>query len=750
MTRSLALESLKRHLVSCRMLDRDSTAVIEDLKHPLRMATQYAVDFSEIYSYVFPEKTADEMRVFDDEDLAAERLVQFDALNYMFVEGEFHPVLLPPYAIEMQALVSRIRFGMLGDVLQNAHKALRQMEEALALPEVERLLTVTDSEISDEEVHQAWEVFERNAGALLLLTQDIVPEPLRRITQLVQSRRIVDVSVRSMRHLQIDSAVRDRWFDKLIALRGREKAGASYIDASAMATIHWLNREVGNHENYRIVLVTRSSAMHDVFGVEYREGLWDEAGGYVVRHPRTFASLYRRSSDEEQLAGELMQRQLSLRLFIDAAEARLRSNEPLADEEAQTFLQQMSNIRQAWQQSEMLSSATLIDSAQIKIPEATNKRERLTITLKMLRSRQEFDDLLSRRLSELLVDIERQHESLGFALRAEDIDARDNSQKEILTAYDGKVVLRSNRHWLPYTLQFISTELNLWAESLRARPELNWHEIVDFLQRGFRSGADYERLLAMAYLLASIDKWSVAEQFCDRAIRQPESLVIPRHEGHYFLALCKRMHQESPARYAEALSHLDVAENTKRNWKKDPNYNDPRYIAERGTQIYYWNADIERHHGHAPWTRHGVPRITEARNLWEKALKLVRDDLPLEVQLHNNLCFFYCDVDPVFNEQQTRIHLNALVETAKRAQPDMSKWNALVVDTIAMARLRLHEVRNDDARLGEASKHLKSVLATHELLPKQRNVLEEHLARIEKALAASRGKTVPPPPTLHP
>jgi len=747
MSRDIALETLRRHVSACRLLDRDITSVLAHLQHPRRHRTSYAVDFSEIYSLLFPEKTADEMRVFDDDDPNVERLVQFDALQAIFFDKVAPPILLAPYALEFRSLISRIRAGLLDDTVVQAQKAVRQIESAMALPEVQELTTLIQQDLNspaddqemEAQIHRAWEVFQTHASAILLLTQDNSLEPLRRVMHLIESGRFVDAPRLSNAEIKPDEWVRDRWFGKLLSVRGREKAGASYVDATAMAMLHAMNRELGESEGSRIVITSRSSAMHSVFEAEYRDGLWNDAGGYVLRHPRTFAALYRRFANEEELRVDLTLRQLAHQDFLRAAEPRVRHDEPLAPDEADFFLARISAIRAAWHQTETLASTGLIETAQLTRTKVQTKREQLVLALKILMNREAFEELVSRRVSELLVGIERQHDRLNFALQTGTGDTTDDATLKVQPhTYDDKVVLRSTRYWLPYTLQFTSEELKSWADSLSSSCEVTWDKAGLVLDKGLRNDADYERLLAMAYLLANLDKWSAAEQFCERAILQPQ-IHLPRNEGHYFIAVCMRMHQESPERYHEALVHLDIAQNTKRAWRKEPGYEDPRYLTERGTQIYHWNIDASRH-SQEHWKNRRPPRMVEARKSWEKALSLVRNDRGLTAQLHNNLCFYYSEIGP-FEEQKVRYHLNQLVFTQTEMQPDSSKWNPLVLDTVAMARLRLHAIRPDIERLRQVAAHLRNAMIHTDLLPKQRQTLEDNLEKIEKALDQGHGRT---------
>lgn len=739
MKKDIALETLRRHVSACRLLDRDITSVLAHLQHPRRHRTSYAVDFSEIYSLLFPEKTADEMRVFDDDDPNVERLVQYDALQRIFFDDAARPVLLPPYALEFRSLISRIRAGLLDDTVVQAQKAVRQIESAVALPEIQALTTLIQQDLStpadDEEteaqVHRAWEVFQTHASAILLLTQDNSLEPLRRIMNLIESGRFVNPPRGPHGEIKPDESVRDRWFGKLLSLRGRDKGGASYVDATAMATLYSMNRELGESDGSRMVITSRSTAMHSVFEAEYRDGLWNDAGGYVLRHPRTFAALYRRFTNEEELRMDLTLRQLSHQDFLRAAEPRIRRDEPLAPDEADFFLERISAIRADWHQTETLASTGLIETARLTPLKVQTKREQLVLAMKILMNRQAFEELVSRRVSELLVGIERQHDRLNFALQANAGEANEEAALNVQPhTYDDKVVLRSTRYWLPYTLQFTSEELKSWAEALSSSSEVTWDKVGLVLDQGLRNDADYERLLAMSYLLANLDKWAAAEQFCERAILQPQ-IQLPRNEGHYFIAICMRMHQESPERYHRALEHLDIAQNTKRAWRREPGYEDPRYLTEKGTQIYHWNVDASRHN-QEHWKTRRPPRMIEARNLWEKALTLVRNDRALTAQLHNNLCFYYSEVGP-FDEQKMRYHLNHLVATQKEIQPDMSKWNPLVLDTVAMARLRLHTIHPDLERLREIADHVRNAMIQTDLAPKQRQTLEENLEKIEKA-----------------
>lgn len=731
------------HLAACTRLRRDARSVVDELHAQLlpggeKLSSEFAVDFSEIYSLIFPHKTATEMRVFDTTHEASSRVVQLDALRYLFTDGPYEPVLLRPYAIEFRSVIGRLRAGLLNDIIERAMASWRQMEQILKVPDIDRIVAAgTHGTLTDVEVTALWAVFEEHAAELLVLTED-APQPLVRITEIINSGRLRDLP--SSTDFPGDDDVRQRWFDKLHDARGHDKDGASYVDAVAMATVHQVNREWVK-AGRRLVLITRSDAMQHVFENEFDEGLWNDAGGYVIRHPRTFTSLYRSSDDPRKLIEELTQRQLSIELFVKSVEEKgIAPTKPLGPADNEWVSQEIAAIRDAWERTEVLSSSDLLDHAAATTTDAKSMRGRLTAVLTMLANRQVFHDLVSRRLTELLTGIEQQHEFFGFRLHADPL--RDEQFIQPFTK-GNKTLLTSSRYWVPITLQFSSEELTQWAHSLQTADEVEWHEVIEFFRAGFSGPLDYERLLAMAYLLANLGKWALAEDFCARSVQHPEAIKARPHEAFYFLAICKRKNDFTPQRFIESLDHLESAQNFKRLAMKSSTYEDPRYLAERGAQIYFANKRAAADPG---WRRTHVPRVSDARDLWLRAIDLPIKDFRLTAQLHNNLAYYYAVAEEPTNEKKTRMHLNKLVEAHSKVEPDMSRWNPLILETIAAVRLKLRNGKRDDGELVKLKDSISAAIARLEMMPEDRKAVMQTLEQIKVAIGEPELHAPPPRP----
>src|SRR6266404_4812407 len=106
-----SVDKLKCFVDDCESLARDIRAVTSDLGHEASgWKTYLAVDFSEIFAYIFPEKGAEGLRLFTHDHSAATvgRLLQAQSSHYLFAERHDPGlVLIEPYAIELLSCVDR-------------------------------------------------------------------------------------------------------------------------------------------------------------------------------------------------------------------------------------------------------------------------------------------------------------------------------------------------------------------------------------------------------------------------------------------------------------------------------------------------------------------------------------------------------------------------------------------------------------------------------------------------------------------
>jgi hypothetical protein len=740
--------SVHQYVAACEILQReaklaidDHTAIVEN-----KPAIRYVVDFSEVYAFAFPRETAVRMRLFNDEDEQTSELLQRDALENLFFRTPEATVLLPPYAIELQSLIAKLRVGHFDRLIREMDQAARDIERVVQVKEVQDLLAELQGgqELSAEKLQHALAVFERHATHLLLLHQHRGDVPLKKITRLVQSERIIPLAEKLVK-VEPDEETRDRWYQKLTERRGHEHTGSSYIDAVAMGMLAALNRRL-EPENVRLIFVTRSDHMHAVFQEEYDAGLWSH---HILRHPRSFTSLFRRHQSGTDVIEQLKNRQASLDLFVSGTKPRVDANEPLGADP--TFMQQLKSIREEWLLSGVLAASPGTNDAADGDSETRvhATRRKVMDIVRLLTQREAFSELLDQRLNDLMEALERRHEFLGFYVQSSTAEEKDVLENDIRARLDeaNHAILACKRYWVPHTIQFTSPKLTEWARALEHDSEITWIEIMNFLRENFSGEAEYERLLAMAYLLASLKKWELAERFCRRALLLPIgksadlSSQMHRHEAWFLLAICHRMHQRSPVRHKLAFEYLDKA-TILRQWRSDVpksragKIQDPRYLTERAAHIFRWNL-THRTPPSDEWKQPPPFPITKALELWSEALALSKDNSRLQAQIHNNICFYYCEAVKKPNEKKIREHLEAMLHAQSQIEPDPGRWPPQLVDTIAMARLRLYKTHRDATELIAAENNLRERLKGDDLLEDDRERYERHLETIRRELAAA-------------
>jgi tetratricopeptide (TPR) repeat protein len=742
---------VREYLGACEMLLHETDLAIADLeamsKQP-RVELRHIVDFSEVFAYAFPNKTLKPMMIFGDENPRNVELLQRDALDNLFFRAASGAIILPPHAAEMQRQIAKLRMGFFKDLVNALLAAQLDIERTVTIPEVRDLIARIQSgaELSEEQLGEALKTLERYATNVVLLHRLGTDPPFERMMRLARERRIVTLDGRLL-DVKPHRPTWDRWFDRLLHDRllatpaGDEERRAEIIvtsdsDAMAIGLLHALNHQAAS--SVRFLFITRSTHMHHIFDEELKAGLWKED---IFRHPRSFNSLFlrhhMRPSEGTQLtpeqvqqhADELQNRKASFDLFVSGTRPRLNAGEALENDP--TFVFQIKKIREEWELSGVLASAGG------DAPSVDDRRRKVVDVVELLTSRDTFRNLLNRRLDQLLEGVEGRQAFLGFYAQTESDRTELETAIRAELGEDDQAILTTRRYWVPHVLEFMSPELKDWAKSIEQQNDIRWTAITEFLRQTFSAEAEYERLLAMAYLLASLRKWDFAERFCRKAIMLSggPTLLIQHNEAHFFLAVCLRMQKEN--RFTEALHHLDTATSLRRlrlgvvrNSLDLKANDDPRYLIERANYIYKWNEAA----GKTGVTKPPFPR-EKALQLWEEALRLAGDDTRLRAQIHNNICFYHCQARKP-NVKKIRHHLAQLIAAG---DPKRERWPPLIIDTLAMALLRIfeHTASAEDRRELQVAQKLLSKVQKSELLEVHQEAVSQHVTAIEKALSQS-------------
>ncbi len=690
--------NLQIYYSHCLKLRRDLEAAIEDLKHQdiEGPRTRFAADFSEIHAFAVPKRKTDAERfaLFLDKDTELGLSLQRISLRKFFFGLERSIILMAPYAVELDAFVTALRWDVLENLVMEAPQVIDATNSIAETSELERILILAEKAelqgraLTADERRTFLEFFEVHAPILLRFIEQKDMNPLRRLSELFRRERLVDLqSIVQVNEEDFDN-VANRWFKRLTRNRQRAQSRIDALAISALARGNQILKDKGE----RILLVTRSRTMHAIMEQEVQEGLWEQTGGNLLRHPRVFGLL---SSVEGLPIGEAIEN-LEARFRAVSSFVDLTTNGEFKridlDKTGSFFSELLTRIQDEWRATESLAaSAGGAYLSEAGVP-TSNEVGKIGSILRVIRDRSELRKMLSSRLEELSGELEKEHELLGFYVQSmKPSDRRFIRQNLEVERYKKKGVLKTSLQSMPYSLQFFSDSAQGLLGLLGKNRSRSWQSILDFFHLGFDGDANYEKLLAMALMLGALNRWRLAESYCRRARSlQLNDEWIPSFESAFFLALCKRKWDPSVARYLEALELLDSAAEDKRIWIGKSDYRDPRFLKEKAVHILLLN-DLQRQTEDSS-VETVSPSDQDALGLLDEAEARVENDLELHLQIVNNRLFYKISVSPEDLHENLKEEYESLLKIIRSYENDQAEWPPFVKDTIAWAKFRIFGV----------------------------------------------------------
>jgi hypothetical protein len=515
---------------------------------------------------------------------------------------------------------------------------------------------------------------------------------------------------------------------------------ASRLDALAVSELAMANTRL-SVTGSRLLLVTRSSHMHQIFEEEREGGLWAHEPDGLLRHPRVLALLS--GAGEARRGIDRMLEELNRRLVgIDLVLHTSATREMTRSRPGKLGAELLANIKEDWQAIEGLS-ASLGEATGLGVANAD--RARATWFLGLLRGQHGLQELLRARVRQLDEELERDHAVLGLYVESASAEARHLLREHIVTERgQNRIVLRATLQAMPHALEFHSER----ARSLLATAGSwrEWRDLMSIFTEGFTASAQYEPLLAMAYLLGTLSRWQLAEQYAERALELAgrEGGESP-HEGLFFLALCKRKFNSSEQRHLEALEYLDRAEGCKRACVGDETFEDVRYVKEKGTHIlalHLLRHARERRDGFVREAGPGCPSEGDGLAMLERAKELAGEDVSLRMQVLNNILYYRVETAQFGDRQRTQDDLAELERLLRSIDPDESSWPAAVLDTIAWTEWRLSAGEDATVRR-RVVRRIRSALHSDELEQRERGRIEAHLRTVEEQVEGGRRRRTP-------
>lgn len=734
----------------CVILKQSLQQLINDLEYEDKnWSLRYAIDFSELYNYLLPQKATKKTSLFwDDGAVDLITALQELMLKHLFSLANDNPlILLPTYAVELDAFLERQVLKELEDVIKLTLSIFNDVGKLRLHPTVQKFLNANEP-ISDAKKTEFISFVQESFPRILLLIDPLkTPASIReRYNKLIKNNTfttLYDMGVEV--NVDINDSIANSWYKILLEKRKlrepAQAAGTSYIDSQSVAIIHRANKLLAN-EKIRLVLVTRSKHMHDV--QEENKDLKSDTGD-ILRHTRIFNLLYRKA----ELGRDKFHKELSD--MLTSVDTLLTSvgnlNQNTDRDELLKINKLISDIKSKWRATYSLDSI-LNERERINIlpdsPKSTrisNDKEQIIAFLR----REDLPALATERLMELTNNLQNQQFSfgMGWAWKNTDTDSKKSIMKDIKVAQRRESqLLRATLQAMPYTLKFYSSDVSLPLASLRNAAKYKLSEIYEIFLKELKQDSNqkevsvrYEWWLEIAFMFGTLNKWELAELVCKQALSVgKDSNFMAIHEAYFLLSICCRKNNPEHLfrRHLEGIELVDYALSIKQP-NEPENYIDPRYLKEKGTHILLMHKEF-----HQQAINSKFPLAEQGLDLLFQALELCQEnDSTLIIQIYNNIIFYYIDSDSISNIEELKEYREKLLDLQQEIEPDEMNWPPFVLDTIAWSKWRLYKNISPEKCETKILKRLQKALESKELNAHERSDILNHLHIVENSITSN-------------
>ena len=780
---------LGRYVEQCQILVGELETLIGDLEaHERRSGSVvYAVDFAEIFAFIFPRTASDFLMHFDDETRDQARVAQSYVLDKLFAtpeddkDGLFaqHLLILDPHLRELDRFLGQINISEITSLADWAESAGEQLGAIVHDPKLKELVRAIetptthpaneqhsnaehdgdaegDGDVLTPSEQEAFAYFEGKAPELVLLLDGTTLSAHRRIEQVIGSRRLATVRDVGLSSLDVDVEVARSWEAQLRQKRGDRYVGPSVRDGIAMALVDAVNRAWEAEERI-VVLVTRSPYMHDILKAGATPPTSSDSQprsirGGVLRHPRFLRALLRTEGyPPVERLDRLRSFLTDVRLFIDSVQEiagdlehaeqpleRDNSNEP-------AYLEVYRRIREGISMSTGLSTwkatSRLLSGSDIRAAKET--REILTRLIALSSGRTRLETHIDARIRTLGDDIDRCLRFIGPLLS--NVES-GNRYFEAFEATSTSVNFRSDRQDVPYRVEFTSPAFRERFDRLRRERDVEPSEILGLIRDIAGPQPDYELVLFCACVLAAWHRWELALRYCNRALEIHREGEDPsNHEALFLKTICLRRQPDGLRTADEFRSAIELIDEATRRQQLDRGPDapdDPRFLKEKATLIFLWN-EQRRDNRQGQDDGDDLPVENDAVDLSLRALQLVDDDdFVLEAQIYNNLCFHFVNQEGRRARRQARHFLSQLRDAQNNISPRESDWSPNVVDTVVWAEFRLFD-KTESISLDEYGRWLSRLYAARDRLARRDSARRKMVEHIE-AITHARNRAMPP------
>jgi hypothetical protein len=738
-----SITHLDEYKDACEKLRDEIELAIQDYKfREMGGNIWYAVDFSEIYSYILPAESFQDFIIFPDvsndrEEIANATALQQLVLRHIFYDlsPEHKLILLPSYLLEFRTFIRSLQQREFLNLVEESARIFNDLEKIIEKgfgKEVEAIfqkIEVEESYVASNEEEDTIAKFVQEYGYIysFLTGGQNGSHPFSRVKELrpeaVFSRLGDLVSLPQ----PISSEVYDRWVEELLALRdSSDRISSTELDAAAMNLIYEANQ--GLHANTRLLLITRSWFMHKLYQREYKEGLWKNAGNYpLLRHPRVISIMLvvasKSSTDDLQ---DLLHLKETIGLFLDGYVARninRRNND-------QELLHLIDEVKRDWKRIQMATLAPEVISPDVDLDTKLKNSKHAREILKLARDNQSIRNRIINILDELFYQLDVNQDVLGLALQLPE-NLRDGQDSDTF-------VIRPSFLFTPHKIKLHTSTWKDVMNELAQESEVRTREIINLFKKGFkpdgsgeREAEDYDRNLVMAYLLGLLNKWQIAENYCLRAKKIGGIAGLSINEALYFQAICRRDAQLSQAEKTvtedwliEILNLLDTAIADSIS-QVSADHIIARYQVEKGISILQFHKKYGK-----PSDK--VPTATDALRILEEWDERLSDNLPLRLFLLGMELDFLIAEKRFRELSRIKVKFTSLEHQLLQFENDNSKWPSYVVDVMTWGKwVCFPEKFGDEKTRRKLTKQLRAAMEK-EPLRQIRSELYHHLKRLEK------------------
>lgn len=700
---------IEKYASQCRVFNRDLDHIVHDNSSKDK-TIRYAVDFSEIYAYMFPTKTASEFCLFEDEPIESVNILQQDALSQLFFCGE-KVILLNSYAIEWDTALAHLSQKQI-DSFSRAPKEKNKIFEDPTIQCLSRK-SVKSEELTDNEREWLWKYLKEHATSLLELFLSQDANALERMQQLLNKKRFENIKDLLGEELiiDLDDETNKQRSEKLRQNRQDRRKNetddssivATYLDAVAMTTVEQANKILqAQNKNINLLLVTRSEAMNRLLEEEQKD---QDNMSFFLRHPRVFIDFFNKkhlSSTEDEKLNKAKEYSFTVKAFLESVDRALlkleKSKRELGNWDWDKLENEFNKITEIWQEWTIVGALTkvtnndrAISSENVALSRPHRNDEVAYHILRLCGNDQEFKKMQRENIERIASSWKIIHEEFGVLIQGYTSSNEGRINLEPITG-KGTYALQTKPISHYFSLHFYSEEVQKYIDHINILEQVGWWDVInafeDFENKdNLNLDANYERLLAMAFILgAMLGEWRLALTYCELAIdtaeAQKEKMNILPSEALYFKAICLRKSEPPPSSddHQKAIELLEEAIILRRSIMLTPKES-ARYLHEQGLHILILNSKDKNIKSDYSSDK-GLKLLEDAENLSQ-------GDRKLKIQIYNNRLYHYI-TQKRENRKEIKQDYEFLKKLLQEEKESPSQYPALILHTLVEACLLLY------------------------------------------------------------